>query len=504
MGSAMQECRSTRVTVLAATLTAACVLAGCTPSRQEVYDDINAVHVRAHQRWLAEGGLRDDLPRLKGDLHLVDAVKVALQHNPGLNEVLAERMKSRGLVLESYSEALPHLDATLGATLTEGVNNNTLRSYSAGLTVTQTLYKGGAVGAGLRAARLFSYLSDERVRGQIQTVAYDVAQLYWTYRLASQLSAVQKAGLDSAERQLEDVEAKVKQGLATEFDRLRAQVEVANFRTAVVQQRNRMRLAMVQLLRVMGASQRSEARPVDALTYEPMKMGYEEAVGIAGRNRPDIYQAELEVRLQKEALKVLRSGYLPSASATFGNSWARPHPASGKDHWGGQWSAGVTVTWPIFDGLRTKGQMVQQRAEVLQSQIRQSDTAQRLLLEVKQGLLDLEDSQELVETQALNQKSAQLALELAEIGKEAGVRTDLQVVDARTALVRAQGLYFEALFSHAVARMDLERALGLLAPEPGTVDKSPTVPVPGRFSRLPKEPAAADVTPSVPGATPGE
>ncbi len=481
-----------------------CVFAGCMPTREETYREIDMIHLEAFGRGRKGQDYEDGLPRVDGDLTLAEAIDWAVvkAYNPGLQEVIEEMARARGRVIEAYSEALPKLTARGAYTrldkvggfeaFTFGARNN----YSASLEVTQPLYRGGLVGAGLRAARLFSFMADESVRAKVESVAYEVARTYWDYRLAKDLFAVQTAGLESAERQLGDVEAKVQQGVATEFDRLRARVEVANFRTAVIQERNRMKLARARLCRVMGLSQSSKAEPVEALEFRPLEMSYGEAVEIAAMNRPDYYGAELDLRLQKEALKVVWSDWLPSVDASFTQLWSRPDPHDASDKWGDSWTAGVTASWPLFDGLRTYGRVLQQRAQIRQSASRLTDAQQRMLLEVREALLDLEDSHELVEAQRLNQESAELALELVEIGKEAGVRTDLQVVDTRAALIRAKGLYYEALYDHTIARMDLERAIGLLAPrsaagESGHPVPPASVPVPGRSELLPAPGAAS-------------
>ncbi len=486
MNGSHREAKYQVAVTVAALVGVLCGLFGCMPTREEVYGEIDRIHRGTYRRWREGRAQKDELPRVGGDLSLTQAIELAVvkAYNPGLREIIEERAKGQGRIFEAYSEALPQLDAAAGYTITEsppGLGHGMLSTYSGSLTVTQPLYKGGVVGAGLRGARLFSYMADERVREEVESVVHDVASKYWDYRLAKELFEVQKAALESAERQLKDVEAKLEQGFATEFDRLRARVEVANFRTATIQQRNRISLSRARLYRAMGISQRSEAEPTEPLDYRPLEISYEEAVEIASLNRPDLYQAELDRRLQDEVLKVVRSGYLPKVEAFFSNLWSQPHPRTGKSRWGDLWTAGVSLNWPVFDGLRTRGRMIQQRAQIRQREIRLEDTIQRLLLEVHEALLDLADSQELVETQRLNQERAELALELAEIGNEAGVRTDLEVIDTRAALVLAKGLYYQALYDHTMARLDLQRAMGLLTP-PKAAEEAPA---PGRPKWLP-------------------
>ena len=72
------------------------------------------------------------------------------------------------------------------------------------------------------------------------------------------------------------------------------------------------------------------------------------------------------------------------------------------------------------------------------------------------------------------------------------------IVRARAALTRARGFYYQALYGHTVARFSLQRAMGILGPQPGVV-RVPAVP-PSRPGVI--EPFA--ITPSpVPDNAPG-
>ena len=463
-----------------------CALAGCFPSREDIYREIGSSHLALYEEW-HRGEALSELSLLQegGELTLQRALELAMGHSQGIKDVLQEKEKARWRIVEAYGMVTPSVLGSASYTRVEerpGSALATPNSYAAGVTVTQPIFDSGAIGAAMRGATVYNCLADEQVRQEVQTVAYQVAHKYWEYRLATQLFEVQQAGLESSERQLKDVEAKLEQGLSTEFDRLRAQVEVANFRTAMIQERNKMQLSRAQLFREIGISQRSEAVPSEPFSFLPLTLSFEEAVRIALQKRPDLFKADMVVRLQKEAKNLIRSGLLPRLDAFLSKQWSRPDPTTYVDKWGSLWSAGLSLTWPLSMG--TYGQMQEQNVVIRQSEIQRTDTFQKALLEVRQALLDLENAQEQVKAQELNQESARRAEELAVVAKESGVRTDLEVMDARAARVRAQGLYYQALYAHTIARMDLEKALGLLAPEPGTSEVPGHVPVPGRLEHF--------------------
>ncbi len=72
-----------------------------------------------------------------------------------------------------------------------------------------------------------------------------------------------------------------------------------------------------------------------------------------------------------------------------------------------------------------------------------------------------------MDSQRLNLEQANEALRLVTVGAREGVNTELEVLDARAALTRARGDYYQALHAHALARLRYRRAVGVLGPAPG-------------------------------------
>ncbi len=464
--------------MLAAGVAMAVGLAGCFPPRESIYADLHASRSRAYTRWLECIGQEEDLPCLDGDLSTRDAVRVALAYNKELRGVVQEREKAHGRVLEAYGEALPTVSLNAGYTRLDQITTVDLgfdsfqvgakNNWSYDLSVTQPLYRGGAIPAAMRGAQLYRCMSDEGVRQAVQDVVLAVVGAYYDVLLAQRLFEVQENALEFAEANLKDVIARQEQGLAIRYDRLRAELEVSNVKADLIRQRNELSRARAALFRAMGVSQKSQVALANSLTYAPLTPTYEEAVEEAFKQRPELYQAELDVRLQQEALRSFYADYWPNVEGWGWYQWAKPDPHESTNiSWGRQWQAGLRLDWTLFDGLRREGQIIQQKALLRQSAIHLTDTEQSVLQEVRNALLDLGDADELVESQWLNLERANEALRLVTIGAREGVNTALEVLDGRSALTHAQGLYYQALHAHSMARLAYQRAIGLLGPGPG-------------------------------------
>ena len=292
--------------------------------------------------------------RISGELTLEDAVKVALTYNWNLKIVMKERGVAEGLITQAWGEALPvvslnanyiRLDEVPSFEIADRVITiGSLNNYSAGVTVDQPVFRGGAVRAGLRAAELYEALTDEQIRGAVQEVVFATVAAYYRAQLSRQEQEVAQSYVDQSRTQLADVQSKKKYGVASEFNVLRAEVDVANSETELIRLSNNHDQALAALLITMGASQDSSVTLADEPEYHPLTIDEERAVERALDDRPDVLGAELGVGLQEQAVAVAKSRYWPELDAFFTYRGAKPDPhIATLDDWGNAWSGGLML-----------------------------------------------------------------------------------------------------------------------------------------------------------------
>jgi len=459
-------------------------LPGCT-GRAALYGDIAEQRSAAYRHWRqTEQRKSKSTLVIQGDLSLGRALRLALANNKEIRAAIEERARAEGLLRQAYAGALPSATAT-GAVnrldrapvvgfeevsfplaLGEGSRN----VWNTDLTLCQPLFRGGAILAGIRRGELTRILADEQVRSVVERVMLDLARTYYDSLLAKKLYAVNETALKSAQGQLDDVIKRKAAGVATTLDVYRAQVEVSNVRGEMIAQANRLRLGKAALLKLIGLSQQSDVRLVSDLAYRPISPVLEKAVQTAFARRPDLYMSEVNVRLQRESVAIAESRRFPFLEAFYRFTYNRPNPRNTADStWGRSWRAGLNVTWSLFDGFRRQGEIAEQEARLRQSALHLADAQERALLELRQAFVRIRDAELLLDTQRLNVKRAREGLRLARAGYPE-VTTLVEVNDALTAFVRAEGQYWTAVRDHAVARLELQKAMGLLAGPPGSTE----------------------------------
>ncbi len=411
------------------------------------------------------------LPKITGEIRLLDAINYALSQNLPLRAAFLKREEASGAITEAKAAAYPHAGLTGGVTSDLRERGDNPDTYGVTWSVTQPLWRSGAVSAGIRYAELYSASTDEAIRRQVQDTVVQATEEFLGVLLAQQMVNVYTESAAVAERMLETAQKKRNAGSASDYEVLRAEVEVASTRAALIKERNALRSKVIRLLQTMGVNQESDVTLVGSLEYLPESFEFSTLVQTALVNRPDLLQAEAALRMADEQLRVVKGSYGPSADAFLNGKYQNPDPNDPSlDEWSDDWSAGLQVTYTLFDGLERKGRLTQAKSVRRQAEANLRNAEEAARVEIHQALLDLRNAEELYQSQAKNIDLSREALRMLENGHKVGKNTQIEVLDARSALTEAMGQYYNAIFSHLIARLAIRKAIGTLA-----VDASETV-----------------------------
>ena len=410
-------------------------------------------------------------------LSLQDSIRIALANNRQLAMSREEKNKAEGRLTEAESVLYPHLNLTSHYTRVNeaaraelggmNIEFGKLNNYKTELGVVQPLYTGGRVSTGIQLARLGIKYSEEDFRNTTELITFLVSKAYYDVLLAQDMAETSRKSLEVVKAHLDEVSKIHKQEMVADYNLLRAQVQVTNINTCYLQAVNQLQLAKTSFINILGLSLRNKKPEItltDKLMYEPTAPLNENTVlATAFDNRTDLKQVRLSVSMQERKLDLTGAEALPTI-ALFGNLGGANPPQNimGGSGWDEHWNAGVMTTWPIFEGGRIKGKIFQEKAALRQVQLMQSDTEEKIRLDVEQALLNFKNMEELVNSQSENIKQAEEGLRLARLGYEQGVRTQLETIDAQMALDSARKNMSEALYAHMMARLMLDKAMGVL------------------------------------------
>ena len=440
-------------------------------------------------------------------LTLGDAIGRALG---GGDEVLIARQQiaaADAQVAVARASGLPQL--RLNASYTHVFENaraqavgqifNQPNTYTANANISQTVFQGGRILAGWRAARAARAAARLTAEEIVAEVALAVERAYFQALFAERMHAIQTSNLTLASARLEQVERFQTAGRAARYDVLRARVERANLEPLVIEARSDRDVALLELRRLANLPPDQPIRLTTTLTAEavaPLIVAVDNPFDL-GAGRPSIRAAELGAAARRQALTVARADFLPSFSVFFQTGY-QAFPAEGFPPLGGELVAcpagtapgrvcnnggffadrqlGMQFTWPIFDGLRAKGNYELARANLRLAELALRQEREAVAIEVARARAQVDRARSLFNARQQSAAEAGEAFRLASLRFDRGLDTQLEVSDAQLALLTAETNEARSIYDLVLASAELARALG--RPLPFAPRRGQPAPVP--------------------------
>ncbi len=410
-------------------------------------------------------------------LSLVNALNLALQQNPSILEARNDLEASHGIVIQTRAVALPQLtaggdykDTDKGAIESIPVPgfSQPHENWNADVQIVQSIYEGGKLTAAIQAAGATKRQAIAQFQTVVANALLNTRVAYYDVLLAVQQITVHEASVALLQKELADQQSRYQAGTVPKFNVLQADVALANERPSLIQARNNYRIAKNNLSNLLGYNLPRdiwEDIPLqlsDTFETNPFEMNLPDAIEQALSQRTELTALREAQELNKLNIVNAKSGYKPTLQLFAGYAWYNAQftqPVT-LDHDINGWNAGAQMQWDIFDGLLTRGKVVQAKALYEKSQTTLADQAREIELEVRTDYSDFIDAREILDSQQTVQAEAEEALREARARSEAGTGTRLDVLNAETALTQARTTQVQALHDYDVARARLERAIG--------------------------------------------
>ncbi len=411
-------------------------------------------------------------------LTLDRAFELALKNNESLLSTRLEEDRARARVREAYSEALPKLDFSStvtrnwslpefnfgGQTFKVGTDN----VINFGLDLSQTIYRGGQVGAGLKMARFYQQISESNTDQMRENTLHQVRNGFYDVLLAEAIVEVATAAYDRAVAQYEGIQRFYEAGTVSEYDVLRSKVEVTNAHPPVTQAKNRLAIAKADLKRLIGLPRQVPIRCTGSLDVDVSGLpgDIESAVAVALSNRSDLKAAQLQAAMNDASIRLARGENRPDVSLSAGYLMQAQvndpgFKSLGFNDFSRSWNTLINVSFPVFDGRENSGRIMQAQADYELSRYFERQLRKQIEVDVTEALLNLVEASERVLAGAEAVELASRGLTIAQVQFEGGVSTQLELIDAQLILKQAETDHVTAEYDLATAAAKLRNVLGM-------------------------------------------
>ncbi len=345
------------------------------------------------------------------------------------------------------------------------ISTGTINNYNWVIEARQPVFAGGGILFNYQANRIAENASQVEETARSQDVIQDVKIAYFNILRSQRLRDTARQSVEMLSAHRDVAENFYRVGLIPKNDLLQAEVELANGKQSLVKAQNAVELAKSRFNTVLKRELLSPTEVVDMLDYKPLNQSFEDCLGIARRERPELKISALRAEQAGRLVRVAQSEYFPSINlvgqyARFGDTAS----LSGTEFRDREtWQIMAVASWNFWEWGKTKYRVDAGRASENQALDQTKELNDQIALEIKNAYLVSQEAESQI---AVSQKVIEQAEEnfrISEARYKERVARSTEVIDAQTLLTRAKSEYANALADYNIAFVRLQRAMGVIS-----------------------------------------
>ena len=410
------------------------------------------------------------------DLTREQVVQYALANSEMVRiQEMVEKESALGIIA-ARSSSLPRIDFSAnydrnwrlpsfvfnGTSVTMGSENDMRTAVG----LRQAIFSGGRNGASKNIAE-YSYLgSKSKGKAIRQTVVVQAELAFYDVLAAIELASVSYLALKNARESLNLIKATRAVGRGSTFEELRARGQVSSMEADSIVAVNNILLTRLNLKSIIGLDSETEINIKGDLFRSSVwqNIAVDSLVTVALKMRPDLRAMRQNLRTHEQIIRLEKSARWPVLDFVMaGQAQMQSDRLVDKNaKWRKNWSTGLTLRIPVFDGFLTRSRIGQARmkSEAIFYEI--SILRRKIKLEVETSLRRIDEAVARVKSGKQVLIEAEKANEMAHSRYSTGVGTQLEILDAQLFLVRTKTNLALARRDRAIGLLELDRSLGLL------------------------------------------
>lgn len=395
---------------------------------------------------------------LDNALTLPEVVNMALCNNPQTRLAWLNSRVAAEQIAISQSAYLP--GATVNASASRNLSDNTNNQRSVGATLSYLLYDFGSRSAGLELSRQLLTATSASQDSTVQAVFLEAVRAYYQQQATLAALVATKESERAAHESFLAADARYRAGSATPADKLQAQTAYAQATLNHITAEGNFKNAQGTLAATLGLDA-NKIVTLEAANSATIPNDFEgdinKLIELAKTMRPDLQAASAQVKAAQSRVDAARAAGRPSISAFASTS------RNYSDGFNSNASVvGVNLTVPIFSGFSTT-----YKVRVAEAQLDSSATQiEQLKLKVA---LDVWTAYQNLTTATQAMRSTEVLLSSAEqservaLGRyQSGVGNMLDVLNAQSALASARQQRVQSALNWNISRAALAQAIGNL------------------------------------------
>ncbi len=318
----------------------------------------------------------------------------------------------------------------------------------------------GQTRANIRAAELSAAATEADLDTEVQDIKVRVETAYLEAVARNRLVDVAETTVKSEELHLDQARRFVAAQAKDPIEVAQAQARAANARSTLAQAQSAQAIALANLKAAIGWLDPTRSPTVENTWPTPPAgdpPSLPALVETSRKRRPELKQLDRQIAAARANVTAAEYGNRPTLSATVSTQW---NPDTSDPTPDPSWAAGLTLSWQVFDGGRSKANARVARAQVAGTLAQRDALLVSLTSELDSARSQIVANRANVSASDEAVVAARAQLQLAEARYAQGLGSQIELADAQTAVTTAEGNLIQAQWHLADAWAQLRRALG--------------------------------------------
>ncbi len=413
-------------------------------------------------------------------LTLKESIDIGLKNSKDLKIAKAKEISSGAKITEATSMLLPQLKFSATYMRLSNVppfsiyypplisrpitiSPTILNNYNLKLSLQQPIFTGLRLWS-LKSAASENYNAEKSsYKSSMNDAALNIETAFWDFYKAKQMKSLLEVNLKQIKKHLDDTRDFLKNGLATQNDVLKLEVEYSNIKLKLIDAENNIDIARLNFNRILNLPlETSTDINADNLDTNFVKYNINILLKDAENNRGDLKSLQYRVNASNKSLNAADAGWFPSIYLVGDYYYSKPNsryfPAV--DQFKNSWDVGVTLQWDVWNWGNTSAQVTEAEQNKVQAKTAFEKLKDAIGVEVYQAYLTYKRSLDKIKVSKQSVEQAQDNYRIIQNKYDQQIATSTDLIDAEVSVRQAKINLTNAVVDFQMAKAKLDKAVG--------------------------------------------
>ena len=293
--------------------------------------------------------------------------------------------------------------------------------------------------------------------------AFRIQSAFWNYYKATEITKVIEQTLKQIENHLNDTKNFFNQGLVSNNDVLKLEVQYSNTKLMLIEAENNLNISKMAFNKALGFDLDSQINVVvnpgelQTIEYDAKDISNE-----ALNNRNELKSLSYRVEGSKENIKAAWSELYPSVYLTGNYYYSNPNPRfqPAVNEFNNNWDIGVTLSWNFWDWGKTSFKVSQAEQTKIQLETNYDLLKENIQMEVQRNYLDLLKNEEKISVNKIALEQAKENYRITAEKYDLQIASSTDLIDAESLKLQAETNLKTAEVDYQIAKTNLLKSLG--------------------------------------------